>query len=163
MSLQKYSGNNVGGIAKLWLAPLSVFKGTVYDSGTGLYVLQNQLAEFTPVYITPDKSFFKYEFKPYAHTVSIEAVVPKIAPAALLALDMFRTVPFVVVVKDNNGNYMLFGNEIDYFLLNTSAVSGADMADLNHMSVVPAIEGNPITLCWVKSTPLLIWLGSVIW
>jgi hypothetical protein len=136
MSLTKFTGNNAGGCVRMWMLPLSQFKRPTYNVALGVYELGNAMAEFSEIYFQPDSCQYAIEEKTAnAIDFSLTAKLPKVRPDMAKSARSLTTVPFVLLIADNNGQYLLVGNKIDYLLAQVANQPGSEMADFNHTAI----------------------------
>jgi len=131
MSFAK-SSDTVGGLAKLWILPLQEFKGVVFQPGSGLYRLKEAGSSLDPFYFTPDTGGYKVEWKKGAYHITITAKVPGNSVGLDQSLLKLELSPFLVVGLNYNGQTLLFGDALNYFIYDRNQDTGSDFSDLSH-------------------------------
>ena len=130
--------NNLGGIAKIWLIPSARISSALFDSLTEPEDLpvgwDTNTWQMDPVF---QSASFQEESKVsaagryYENTVAFK--IAYLGGGTIHFLKVAADDTHSILIKDQNGAYFLVGNADFPMRLASSAKTGADLSDLNHV------------------------------
>ena len=140
MNTYQKEQNNLGGIAKVWLIPSTLISSLPFSTPAILAALpsgwDDDAWEFVPIF---QSASFSEDMKPspagdyFEPTVTFK--IPKIAYYSQDVINLLRSKRTSILLLDQNGQYLLVGNDDYPVRLSTGSRSGADISDLNHISL----------------------------
>ena len=132
--------NNIGGIAKIWLIPSRLISSPASSIPAVLATLPigwgDDTWEFAPIF---QSGSFMEDMKSstagnyFESTVTFK--IPKIAYYSRDVISLLSGKPIAILMLDENGQYLLVGNTDYPMRLTTSARTGAEISDLNHIAL----------------------------
>jgi hypothetical protein len=158
------SDNYLGSFSQLWILPLQHYKGIGYNAVTGYFTkgLKNYLI---PLPFSMDTAEWKVKRKKGIYTVAVQCFFKGADEATITQLAQLENTPFLIVIQDHNNNYVLMGDNANFFLFDHNFESGKDFSDvagteikLERDMMIPPIF---ITTPFVNTPPLAKAVGIV--
>ncbi|MGQ1890633.1 hypothetical protein ACT29H_09345 [Thermophagus sp. OGC60D27] len=118
-----------GGIARLWILPLQYYNGVKFNATSGLYYPLGIKGKLTDVPFSIDSCSYSIKKKGSAYDVNISCFIPGISFYNLQASIDLESTPFLIIVRDYNNNFMLFGDYDNFFLYNPDLESNEDYSE----------------------------------
>jgi hypothetical protein len=122
------SGDNLGGLLKIWAVPVSDF----FLTGSNLLFISQ--ANIWLLYCSPDSMAFTEESEITSagnhYNTEISGFIPQDNAALQEALEYIVPRKWVVIFMDGNGNYKLAGNVTDPLRFTYKISTGQDTASL---------------------------------
>ncbi|MCD4681111.1 MAG: hypothetical protein K8S00_12070 [Bacteroidales bacterium] len=135
-NINKLSEDNLGGLEKFWIVLAEHVNGILYNA-----IAPNLKLELIPtgslyhIYCTADNLQFseekKNDFNGDHYQCKLEGICPNNYNDLQLILEELDTKEFLIIFKDNNGNYKLFGQLNEPLTLNNNYSSTPNYAGLN--------------------------------
>lgn len=117
-----------GGIARMWIVPFQYFKGVSFDPSSGLFKAPGLRDVLIEVPFSIDTGSYRVTSNNNAYDTEISAFIPGISANNIQASIDLETGPFIVVLQDYNGNFILLGSHQDFFLYETDFEAKEDIS-----------------------------------
>lgn len=122
------SNRFAGGIARMWLLPMQNYKGLIFDPESGMFQPEGIKNYLTEVPFSIDSGSWQVKKKKMFYQVEISTFITGAGINNLEAsIDLERT-PFLVIIQDYNGNFLLFGDHSNYFLYDPDIAGSNDFS-----------------------------------
>jgi hypothetical protein len=135
-NITKASNDNLGGVSKIWIVLKDDISEIAYDTTEpNLKLTLTPTGNLYHIYCTTDTIQFieneKTDFNGTYFECSLSGITPNNHNDLQAILDELDNKEFVIVFKDYNGNYKLFGNLNEPLTLQDNYSSKADFSGFN--------------------------------
>ena len=138
-TIAKFSGDNMGGVVKIWARPESNVNSIELDTDNVYNLNLDTTDNIYAIYCSHESISFNEPEKDSDagkyYEPELSAVIPKDTPSIQAALDYLKDRKWLLVYLDNNEYYKLAGEINSPLEFTSKFVTGKETQSLNHHSI----------------------------